>query len=78
MISTALKHYKGKEIQEAIVRAAKDKEIATRYGNRGFGKRPDILQYPRDVFESAKKNIFYQLHFVLVVELQIKYQLELV
>ncbi|MBS1266530.1 MAG: hypothetical protein MAG795_00497 [Candidatus Woesearchaeota archaeon] len=55
MISTALKHYKRKEIQEAIVRAAKDKEIATRYGNRGFGKRPDILQYPRDVFESAKQ-----------------------
>jgi len=55
LISTAIKHYKRKDIQDAICEAAKGKEIATRYGDRGFGKRPDILQYPLDVFEAAKQ-----------------------
>ena len=52
---TLLRHYKRKYIQEAIVRNAKDREIAIRYGEKGFGKRPDMLMYPSDVFEAAKQ-----------------------
>ncbi len=53
-LSTLLKHYKRRDIQEEIIEAAKDKEIAVKYGDRGFGKRPDVLQHEKDVLEFAK------------------------
>jgi len=53
-IGTSLRHYKRKDIQEAMVASAHDREIAVKYGDRGFGKRPDVLSYPRDVLEFAK------------------------
>ncbi len=49
-----LKHYKRREIQEAIVEHAEDREVASRY-NDSFGARPNVLNYPQDVFEEAKK-----------------------
>lgn len=54
-ISTLLKHYKREDVQRAIVDCADNKEIAVKFGDRGFGKRPDVLKYPRDVLEFAKK-----------------------
>lgn len=51
-MSTCIKFYKRPEIQEALVFYARNKEIAVRYGD-GFGKRPDILAYPRDVLDLA-------------------------
>jgi len=54
-ISTVLKYYKRPEIQDAIVREAEHKEIAMSYGGTGYGKRPDTLQYPRDVLEMVKR-----------------------
>ena len=54
-LSTILKHYKRKDIQKAILAEAKDKEIAVKYGNSGFGKRPDTLQHEGDIIESAKQ-----------------------
>ncbi len=53
-LSTLLKHYKRRDIQEEIIEAAKDKEIAVKYGDKGFGKRPDVLQHEKDVLEFAK------------------------
>lgn len=53
-ISTILKHYKRREIQDAIVSHAQDKEVAVKYGDGGFGKRPDMLQHPSDILELAK------------------------
>jgi len=53
-LSKLLKYYKRIEIQEAIVDSSTNREVGVRYGN-GFGKRPDILVYPRDVLEFAKK-----------------------
>lgn len=50
--SVLLKYYKRKDIQEALVEHARDKEVGVRYGE-GFGKRPDVLMYPRDVIELA-------------------------
>jgi hypothetical protein len=54
-LSTLLKHYKRPEIQQAIVDAAKDKEVAVSFGLKGFGKRPDMLKYPNDIMEFAKQ-----------------------
>ena len=55
--STRLKYYKRPEIQKAIVNAASDKEIAVRFGPKGYGRRPDTLSYPKDVLEFAKKGV---------------------
>ncbi len=54
-ISTLLKYYKRPEIQEALVKAAEQKEIAVSYGGTGYGKRPDVLQYPKDILEAVKQ-----------------------
>jgi hypothetical protein len=54
-ISTLLKYYKRPEVQEALVGAADKKEIAISYGGTGYGKRPDALNYPRDVLEMVRQ-----------------------
>lgn len=54
-ISTILKHYKRQDIRDEIIKAAKDREIAVKFGDKGFGKRPDALSYPNDVLELAKQ-----------------------
>lgn len=52
---TPLEYYSQDKIQEEIAKLAKDRELAVNYGEKGFGKRPDILQFRRDVFEFAKQ-----------------------
>lgn len=54
-LSTLLKHYKRREICEEIVAAAQDREVAVNFGDRGYGKRPDVLNHPNDVLEFAKR-----------------------
>jgi len=54
-LSTLLKYYKRKDIQKAILTDAKDKEIAVKYSDKGFGKRPDTLQHEGDILELAKQ-----------------------
>ncbi|MBW2988991.1 hypothetical protein KY358_01595 [Candidatus Woesearchaeota archaeon] len=54
-LSQSLKLYKRKEIQDEIIENAKDREIAIKFGDKGFGKRPDILKYPQDILELAKQ-----------------------
>ncbi len=56
-LSSLLKHYKRREIQEALVEHAFGREIAFKYGDAGFGKRPDSLQNPSDVLELAKQGV---------------------
>lgn len=53
--STLLKHYKRRDIQEAIVQQAQQKEVSVRYDEQ-FGRRPDILLYPREILELALQN----------------------
>ncbi|MFT4311410.1 MAG: DNA primase small subunit domain-containing protein, partial [Candidatus Woesearchaeota archaeon] len=53
-IAKALSHYKRIEVQKKIAYYSKDKEIAVRF-NTYFGKRPDVITYPNDVLEFAKK-----------------------
>ena len=54
--STILKHYKRKEIQEAMIEHCRDLEVGVRYGE-SFGKRPDILNYPGEVIDLAVKGV---------------------
>lgn len=54
-LSTLLKHYKRSDVQQAMVASAQQKEVAVRFGEQGFGKRPDTLTYPQDVLEFAKQ-----------------------
>ncbi len=49
-----LKYYSKKDVQKEIVRASQNKEIGVQYGEKGFGKRPDIIQFEQDVFEFVK------------------------
>ncbi|PIN76893.1 hypothetical protein COV17_00600 [Candidatus Woesearchaeota archaeon CG10_big_fil_rev_8_21_14_0_10_36_11] len=54
--SAILKFYKRRDIQDAIIIHAKNKEIGMRFGD-GFGKRPDVLTYPRDILELALQGV---------------------
>jgi len=47
-------YYSRPEIQKAIFNFAENREVVPRYFE-GFGKRPDTLQYPGDIFELVKK-----------------------
>jgi len=46
-------YYSRRDIQRTIFDFSKDREIVPRYFE-GFGKRPDSLQYPGDIFELVK------------------------
>ncbi|MFC2135962.1 DNA primase small subunit domain-containing protein [Bacteroidota bacterium] len=56
-ISKTLNFYKRQDVRQTILDVAENKEIAVKYGERGFGKRPDILQYKNDLLEHAKKGV---------------------
>lgn len=53
-LSKALRWYKRRDVQEAILRDCSHREVSPRFGE-GFGKRPDALFYPADVFSFATK-----------------------
>ncbi|KYK24558.1 hypothetical protein AYK26_03180 [Euryarchaeota archaeon SM23-78] len=55
-LAKTLSFYKRKDIQEELVKHAKDKEVAFRFDER-FGKRPETLSYPNDVLELAKQRV---------------------
>jgi len=50
----AQSYYARKDIQEAIFEFCKNRETVPRY-LQGFGKRPDTIDYPSDLLNSAKK-----------------------
>ncbi len=52
---TASLYYSRKDIQEAIFKFCVNRETIPYYITENFGKRPDSLQYPNDVFELVKK-----------------------
>ncbi len=53
-ISQTLKYYKRDDIEDALLSFAKHREIGVRYGDKGFGKRPDILTYKDDILSLAQ------------------------
>ncbi len=54
-ISDRLRWYKRDDVQDALVGFAEDAEIAVKYGDKGFGKRPDVLLRPADVLAFAQQ-----------------------
>jgi hypothetical protein len=54
-ISKRLLHYKRRDVQERLLQSSKDREVGIRYGDRGYGKRPDVLLYENDILDSVKK-----------------------
>ncbi|MBI2109788.1 hypothetical protein HYT58_01290, partial [Candidatus Woesearchaeota archaeon] len=50
-----LDYYSRKDVQEAIVKEAQNKEIAVQFKDKGFGKRPDVLLFENDVYELARQ-----------------------
>jgi hypothetical protein len=52
-----IEYYSNTKIQNEMLRIAKDREIAGTYRDGSYSKRPDILLYPKDILERAKKGI---------------------
>ncbi|MBT3297675.1 hypothetical protein HN385_02030 [archaeon] len=55
-LSLALRYYKRSSVQEELIKHAVHKEIGLRFEDK-FGKRPDILTYPNEVVELAKRGL---------------------
>jgi len=53
-LNVTLSHYKRKDVQEAMIKAAENREVTVRFGDK-FGQRPDVLNNPNDVLELAKQ-----------------------
>ncbi|MFH0868483.1 MAG: DNA primase small subunit domain-containing protein, partial [Candidatus Woesearchaeota archaeon] len=53
-LNVTLSYYKRRDIQEEMIRAAKNREIAVKFDDK-FGSRPDVLNNPNDVLELAKQ-----------------------
>jgi hypothetical protein len=51
----ALSYYSRKDIQKAMFDFCKNRETVANFNNKFFAKRPDCLDYPSDIFNSAKK-----------------------
>ncbi|MDO8556164.1 MAG: hypothetical protein Q7R96_03255 [Nanoarchaeota archaeon] len=53
--SPFLRYYSRKDVQQRIVEVAQSREVGVRYPDGGFGKRPEVLQYPSEVLDLAKR-----------------------
>ena len=56
-LSGRLKFYKRHDIQQSMLRLAKGKELAVKYADKGFGKRPDTIQYSAEIVEFIKQGV---------------------
>ena len=54
-LGALLRYYKREDVQNALVSYAKDREIAISFGEKGYGKRPDVLEFPSDIIEFVKQ-----------------------
>ncbi|MEK6936454.1 MAG: hypothetical protein AABW58_00105 [Nanoarchaeota archaeon] len=50
-----LKFYSRKDIQKEIIKLSRNREVAVNFGEKGYGKRPDTLEYENDILELAKQ-----------------------
>ena len=56
-MSNILNYYSRNDIKRAILNSAKNREVSFKFGDKGFGRRPDIIQFENDVFELAKQGV---------------------
>ncbi|MBT4334645.1 hypothetical protein HOD61_02405 [archaeon] len=52
-----LGYYSRRDIQKELLSSAKDREVAVRFKDGGFGRRPDTLQFETDILEFAKQGV---------------------
>lgn len=50
-----LRWYKQEAVQQSILANAEGKEVAVKFGQGGFGKRPDLLKYPQDILSFVEQ-----------------------
>jgi DNA primase catalytic subunit len=51
----AKSYYARKDIQQAILEFCKNREVVPNFNQEFFGKRPDMLDYPNDIFNWARQ-----------------------
>jgi len=50
-------YYSRKDVQEALLEVAKNREVVGVFANGNFGKRPNVLLYPDDIIEMVKEGV---------------------
>ena len=55
--SDIIRWYSRKEVGTEIVKSAENKEVAIRLVSGSFGKRPNVLQFPKDVSDFARMGV---------------------
>jgi len=53
-MSDFVKYYSRTDVKKAILNSSKNREVSFKFGDKGFGKRPDILQFENDISQLAK------------------------
>ncbi len=51
---SVIEYYSRKDVQKRIMEIAANREMAVSFNGRGYGKRPDILQFENDITELVK------------------------
>ena len=57
MNTSAWNYYSRKDVQEALLEVAKNREVVGVFSNGNFGKRPNVLLYPDDIIEMVKDGV---------------------
>lgn len=55
--SEVIKFYSRKDVCNEIVRFAKNREVAARFRQGSFGKRPDVIQFPQDIISQVREGV---------------------
>ena len=55
--SDIIRWYSRQEVGLEIIKSAENKEVAVRLVSGNFGKRPNVLQFPRDVSDFARSGV---------------------
>lgn len=57
MRSPIWNYYSRKDVQQALLEVAKNREVVGVFANGNFGKRPNVLLYPDDIIEMVKDGV---------------------
>ncbi|RLI97123.1 MAG: hypothetical protein DRO99_03405, partial [Candidatus Aenigmatarchaeota archaeon] len=52
-----LDYYSREDIQQAILKVAKDREVAGVFRNGSFSNRPNTLMYPQDIISMVRQGV---------------------
>jgi len=57
LFSKVWEYYSRKDVQKALIEAAKNREVVGVFSNGNFGNRPNTLLYPADIMEMVKQGV---------------------